>query len=48
MKLIDERKLSQDGQESLRLRAIKAVVEGGQKHNEVGKLLGVARGTVTR
>ncbi|MEB3703185.1 IS630 family transposase [Candidatus Bealeia paramacronuclearis] len=48
MKLGDARKLTQDAQESLRLRGIKAVVEGGKTHAEVGHLLGVARGTVSR
>jgi transposase len=47
MELLDARKLSQDAQEALRLRAIKAVVEGGKTRTEVGRLLGVSRVAVS-
>lgn len=48
MKLEDVRKLTQDAQESLRLRAVKAVVNDGRTCTETAKLLGVARATVSR
>jgi hypothetical protein len=48
MELGDARKLSQEAQESLRLRAVKAVVEDQKTCKEVSKVLGVARGTVSR
>ena len=43
MELIDARKLSQDAQEALRLRAIKIVLEDGKTRTEVAELLGVSR-----
>lgn len=43
MKLTDARRLSQDAQEALRLRAIKMVLEDGKTRTEVGKLIGVSR-----
>jgi transposase len=43
MELTDARKLSQDAQEALRLRAIKIVLEDGKTRTEVAELLGVSR-----
>jgi transposase len=48
MELGDARKLSQEGQEVLRYRAVRLVVEERRKQGEVARLLGVARGTVNR
>lgn len=48
MDLGDARKLTQDAQETLRLRAVKIVVKNGLSCTEVAKLLGIARGTVSR
>ncbi len=48
MDLIDARKLSQDAQEALRLRAIKAVVVDGRKIAEVVTLFGVSRAAVNK
>lgn len=48
MDLGDARKLSQASQETLRLRAVKAIVDDGRTCTETAKLLGVARGTVSR
>lgn len=48
MELGDARKLTQEAQESLRLRAVKAVVKDKKSCIEVAKVLGVARGTVSR
>lgn len=47
MGLEDARKLSQDAQEALRLRAINAVIEGGKTKSEVARLFGVSRVAVT-
>jgi transposase len=47
MDLIDARKLSQDAQEALRLRAIKMVVSDGLKRTEVAASLGVSRVAVS-
>src|ERR1019366_4173005 len=46
MELIDARKLSQDAQEALRLRAIKMVLDDGKTRTEVAKLIGVSRYSV--
>jgi transposase len=48
MELVDARKLSQDAQESLRLRAVKAVIDEGMSQKEVARLMGVARGVVNK
>jgi transposase len=48
MELGDARKLTQDAQETLRLRAVKVVVKDGRSCTEAAKLFGVARGTVSR
>jgi transposase len=48
MELEDARKLTQDAQETLRFRAVKGVVNDGRTCTETAKLLGVARGTVSR
>jgi transposase len=48
MKLPDARKLSQDAQEALRLRAISAVVSEGRTRTEIARLLGVSRVAVSR
>jgi len=47
MKLKDARKLTQDAQEALRLRAIKWVVTEGKTRTEVASLLGVSRVAVS-
>lgn len=47
MELIDARKLSQEAQEALRLRAIKMVLEDGKSRREVADLLGVSRYAVS-
>ena len=47
MKLKDARKLTQDAQEALRLRAIKWVVAEGKTRTEVASLLGVSRVAVS-
>ena len=47
MELIDARKLSQEAQEALRLRAIKMVLEAGKTRTEVADLLGVSRYAVS-
>jgi transposase len=47
MELTDARKLSQDAQEALRLRAIKAVEVDGKKITEVAVLFGVSRAAVS-
>lgn len=46
MELGDARKLTQDAQESLRMRAVKGVIEDKMPCAKIGKLLGVARSTV--
>jgi|SaaInlStandDraft_7_1057024.scaffolds.fasta_scaffold87188_1 transposase len=48
MELVDARKLSQDAQEALRLRAINAVVKEGKKVTEVAVLFGVSRAAVSK
>lgn len=48
MELGDARKLTQEAQESLRLRAVHGVIKEGRTCAEVAKLFGVARGTVSR
>ena len=48
MELGDARKLTQDAQESLRLRAVRTVLKEGHTCTESAKLFGVARGTVSR
>lgn len=48
MELGDARKLTQEAQESLRLRAVRAVMKEGRTCTEAAKLFGVARGTVSR
>ena len=48
MELKDARKLSQDTQEALRLRAIKSVVIDGMKIAEVVNLFGVSRAAVNK
>lgn len=48
MELGDARKLTQEAQESVRLRAVRAVVEDKKTCTEVAQVLGVARGTVSR
>lgn len=48
MQLGDARKLTQDAQESLRMRAVKAVIEDQKTCAEIGMILGVARGTVSK
>ena len=45
--MVDARKLSQEAQEALRLRAIRAVVEGGKTKTEVAVLFGVSRAAVS-
>ncbi len=47
MELTDSRKLSQDAQEALRLRAIKAVEIDGKMITEVAVLFGVSRAAVS-
>ena len=47
MKLKDARKLTQDAQEALRLRAIKWVINDGKTRTEVASLLGVSRVAVS-
>jgi transposase len=47
MDTTDARSLSAAAQEALRKRAVKAVLDG-MTHEEVGKVFGVARGTVSR
>jgi transposase len=46
MELTDARKLSQEAQEALRLRAIKMVLDDGKTRTEVAELLGVSRYSV--
>lgn len=48
MEVIDARKLSQDAQEGLRLRAVRCVIEDKRTCTEVAKVFGVARGVVSR
>ena len=48
MENFDARRIHPKAQETLRLRAVKAVVEDGKTHQEVANLFGVARGTVTK
>lgn len=48
MKIADARTLSPDAQESLRLRAVKAVVEEGKTRVETAKIFGVGRIIVGR
>lgn len=48
MKLADARTLSQDAQESLRMRAVKAVVEDGKTRIETARTFGVGRIIVGR
>lgn len=48
MELTDARKLSQEAQEALRLRAIKAVVVDGMKIADVVNLFGVSRAAVNK
>ena len=48
MKLIDARKLTQEAQENLRLRVVKAVMDDGRNCTETAKFLGAARGTVSK
>ncbi|MBY0293274.1 MAG: helix-turn-helix domain-containing protein [Alphaproteobacteria bacterium] len=47
MEPTDARKLSQNAQEALRLRAIKAVVVDGKKIPEAAVLFGVSRAAVS-
>lgn len=46
MKKIDNRKLSQDAQETIRIRAIRMINEQGKTAVETARLLGVARSSV--
>jgi len=48
MKIADARTLSQDAQESLRMRAVKAVIEDGKTQVETAKTFGVGRVIVGR
>lgn len=48
MKNFDERGIHPKAQETLRVRAVRAVIEEGKTHQEVADLFGVARGTVTK
>ena len=48
MELGDARKLTQDAQEALRFRVVKAVVKDNRTCTETAKSLGVARGTVSK
>lgn len=48
MELGDAWKLTQEAQESLRMRAVRAVLKEGRTCTESAKLFGVARGTVSR
>lgn len=48
MKTKDARRLSPEAQEDLRIRAVKAVVEGGMKQTKAAEVFGVARPTINR
>ncbi len=47
MKLVDTRKLSPDAQETIRLRAIRLVLDGGKSRTAAAELLGVTRVSVS-
>lgn len=48
MKDFDARSIHPKAQETLRVRAVRAVIEEGKTHQEVADIFGVARGTVTK